>query len=199
MSGNGSGTNEPTIATATGDSKEKQKNRLFMPSSYYQDLNNVMMKNNHRTSSTPTNNNIGAKQDLNNNQNIPKPIQKFGAHYVLYIYAGRNNTHVHLSLASTGSTIAQVSAGLLGLKKAARSSSDAGFNTTALLLKKLSDLKVPGFFRTSTTPVSPTAVESSLKGNGKLPTSSLRYSASYSPSIHVKLKGFGKGRFVFHY
>ncbi|KAJ3301802.1 hypothetical protein HDV03_000305 [Kappamyces sp. JEL0829] len=95
--------------------------------------------------------------------------------YVTLIYAGRNNTHVHVSM--EGKTIGQASCGMLGLKKAARwvlqtdaigiesstearGSSDAGYNTAKLLVEKLGE-----------------------KIDKNIP-------------MHLKLKGFGPGRYT---
>ncbi|KAJ3359755.1 hypothetical protein HDU91_004821 [Kappamyces sp. JEL0680] len=78
--------------------------------------------------------------------------------YVTLIYAGRNNTHVHVSM--EGKTIGQASCGMLGLKKAARGSSDAGYNTAKLLVEKLGE-----------------------KIDKNIP-------------MHLKLKGFGPGRYI---
>jgi hypothetical protein len=67
--------------------------------------------------------------------------------------------------------------------------SDAGYNTTALLLKKLAEKKISGF--TDATASTNTASTTNEKSS---PSFNAPSNLSSKPSIHVKLKGFGKGR-----
>jgi hypothetical protein len=115
MSSTVDSTTETTTETGTtqqiATTLKTRDRKLFMPSSYYTDLKRIDNQN-LKQSNSP----FGREKRFNNSMQSATRQPD----YVLYISALRNNTHVHLSLASTGATIAQTTAGMLGLKKAAR-------------------------------------------------------------------------------
>lgn len=114
--------------------------KLFMPSSYYTDLNRISNSNSNSSGSSNSNSsgsgsNSGSStsgssrdkrystRDTGSRNTFTRDAatkHQLKPDYILYISATRNNTHAHLSNATTGNTIAQTTAGMLGLKKAAR-------------------------------------------------------------------------------
>ena len=121
MSSNMSSTTQSTTQSTTTQSTTTTK-KLFMPSSYYTDLNRISNVNSGSGSNSST---IDKRYSRDRDTTTTRDTSLRNRHttkpdYILYISATRNNTHVHLSNAMNGNTIAQSTAGMLGLKKAAR-------------------------------------------------------------------------------